>query len=157
MFVSGEKMANFLDPIKNKQIQPAGVDLTVIEVFEIDSVGEIDFSNENRKVPEGKKLEFSENKIHLKPGSYKIMYGEAVKMPKDALGIVLPRSTLMRMGATVISALWDPGYQGRGYGLLVVFNPHGIIIHRNARVAQIFMIKGKTNKEYEGTYKGENL
>jgi dUTP pyrophosphatase len=156
MFISGDEMREFLQPLKGEQVQPAGIDLTISEVFELDGGGEIDFSNEHRKVPAGKKIEFGE-KVKLGQGSYRITYGEAVRMPKDAAGIVLPRSTLMRMGATVISALWDPGYEGRGYGLLVVFNPHGIVLHRNARVAQIMMVRGRTEKEYEGAYKGENL
>ena len=157
MFISGKDISKFLEPLKEKQIQPAGVDLTVQEVFELDEAGEIDFTNESRHVPKGKELKYIDGKLHIGPGAYRINYGEKVSMPKNAIGIVLPRSTLMRMGATIISALWDPGYVGRGQGLLVVTNPHGIIIHKGARVAQIIMISGKTDSEYEGTYKGENL
>lgn len=156
MFLSGPEVEKFIEGAQLKQVQPAGVDLTVVDVFELDSPGEIDFSNENRKVPKGKKIEF-DDKIHLNQGAYRIIYGESVKMPEDAAGVVLPRSSLMRMGATVISALWDPGYEGRGQGLLVIFNPQGLILHRRARVAQLFLIRGKASGKYEGTYHKENL
>lgn len=142
--------------VTTKQVQPAGVDITVQELFAIDGPGEIDFSNENRRIPKGEKLEF-DGKTRLEAGSYIVTYGETVAIPEDAVGIVLPRSSLMRMGATVISALWDPGYEGRGQGLLVVFNRHGIVLHKGARIAQLFLIKGRSSGKYSGKFQGENL
>ncbi|MBR9681144.1 MAG: deoxyuridine 5'-triphosphate nucleotidohydrolase [Candidatus Altiarchaeota archaeon] len=156
MFLSGEKIASFMDGVKDVQIQSAGVDLTVKTIYEFDTPGELDFSNESRNIPKGNKLDFEE-KIHLTSGSYRVVYGESIKMPENAIGLVLPRSSLMRMGATLISALWDPGYHGRGQGLLVVTNPHGIILHKNARIGQITLIKGVRTGKYEGTYQKENL
>lgn len=156
MFLPGSEVERYMKGVTAKQVQPAGVDITASEVFAIDGPGEIDFSNENRKIPEGKKLEFT-NKLHLEAGSYRVTYGETMAIPEDAAGIVLPRSSLMRMGATVISALWDPGYEGRGQGLLVVFNKHGIVLHKGARIAQLFLIKGKSSGKYSGKFQRENL
>ena len=156
MFLPGSEVARLLEGLRDEQVQPAGVDLTAREVFLIDSPGELDFSNRNRRIPEGKQLEF-DTKIHLKQGCYRINYGEVVSIPEDTAGIVLPRSSLMRMGATVISALWDPGYHGRGQGLLVVFNPHGMVLHKGARVAQLFLIRGSSSGKYSGKFLGENL
>jgi len=46
---------------------------------------------------------------------------------------------------------------GRGYGLLVVYNSHGIRIRRGAQVAQLVFIKmmERSVKVYRGTYFGE--
>jgi dUTP pyrophosphatase len=65
----------------------------------------------------------------------------------------------MRMGATVISALWDPGYEGRGEGLLIVENPHGIVLEKNARVVQLIFIRleSKPTSKYRGAYMLEGL
>jgi dUTP pyrophosphatase len=156
MFLPGSEVAKVMDKIDGKQVQPAGVDITAVEVFRLDGPGEIDFSNERRRIPEGTRVDF-EDKIHLEAGSYRITYGETVAIPEDAAGIVLPRSSLMRMGATVISALWDPGYRGRGQGLLVVFNKHGMVLHKGARIAQLFLVRGESSGKYSGKFQGENL
>ena len=80
-----------------------------------------------------------------------------MKVPLNAIGIVLPRSSLMRSGATVCSAVWDPGYKGRGIGLFIVYA--NITLYQNARVAQIVFIetKAETTKGYSGKYQNENI
>jgi len=69
-----------------------------------------------------------------------------------------PRSSLLRCGVTVGTAVWDAGYEGRSQSLLVVYNPRGFRLQKNARVAQlIFMrLSGKT-EGYKGAYQGENI
>jgi dUTP pyrophosphatase len=152
----GSEVAKFLTNVKAKQVQPAGVDLTAAEVFRLDGPGELDFSNEQRKIPKGEKIDFGD-RVELEQGAYVVTYGEAVEIPEDAVGILFPRSSLMRMGATVISALWDPGYRGRGQGLLVVSNPHGIVLHRGARIAQMVLFRGQSSGAYSGRFQDENL
>lgn len=156
MFIQGNEVAKFLENVSEEQIQPAGVDLTVDKIWKIDGAGELDFSNARRSIPSRIELEFSESKpIHLTSGPYIVKYGQKISIPDDSIGIVLPRSSLMRMGATLVSALWDPGYSGVGKGLLIVANPHGIKIHFNARIGQITFIKGKSSGTYSGVYQNE--
>jgi len=142
------------------QAQPAGVDLTVGEVYRFKGHGLLGFSDKSRALPSVEKLEFdSDGRLFLERGAYRIRYNEVVRVPSDCVAIGLPRSSLMRMGATVISALWDPGYEGRGEGLLVVENPHGIVLEKNARVAQLVFIRleSKPMSEYRGIYMREGL
>jgi dUTP pyrophosphatase len=141
------------------QIQPAGVDLTVGEIYRFRGCGFLGFSNEARMLPEVEKLEFDHGKLFLERGAYRVRYNEVVRVPSDCVAISLPRSSLMRMGATVISALWDPGYEGRGEGLLIVENPHGIVLEKDARVVQLIFIKlaSKPLSEYRGVYMHEGL
>ena len=62
-------------------------------------------------------------------------------------------------GATVETALWDPGYQGRSQSLLVVHNPFGLRLKRNARLIQLafYRLTSLAEKGYEGAYQNENL
>ncbi|MBR9681181.1 MAG: deoxyuridine 5'-triphosphate nucleotidohydrolase [Candidatus Altiarchaeota archaeon] len=154
MFIPGNEVAKNLEGVNEEQIQPAGVDLTVDAIWEMDSSGELDFSNKSRKIPKGRELDF-ESPIHLNPGGYLVRYGEKISIPKDCVGMVLPRSSLMRMGATLVSALWDPGYTGRGKGLLIITNPHGIDLHPNARIGQMTFFRGDAKGTYEGSYQNE--
>jgi dUTP pyrophosphatase len=142
------------------QVQPAGVDLTVGEVYRFKGCGLLGFSNESRVLPEVERLDFNDDgRLFLERGAYRVRYNEMVKIPDDCIAIGLPRSSLMRMGATVISALWDPGYEGRGEGLLIVENPHGIVLEKNARVAQLIFIRleSKPMSKYRGIYMHEGL
>lgn len=157
----------FLTPFPNESIkeaidgsvqeQIAGFDLTVKEIMKIHNGGVLNFDNTNRKIPEHETLESENNVWKLHPGGYLVKYNEIVNIPLDAIGIVLPRSSLMRCGGTLCSAVWDPGYNGRGVGLLIIFTE--MEIHKNARIAQIIFIKTqeKTTKSYAGEYQNENI
>jgi deoxycytidine triphosphate deaminase len=134
----------------------SGVKLTLDEVFTTESEGFIDI--DTKVIPHYKRLEHDSDGIyHLPQGSYVIRYREYVKVPEDAIALAIPRSSLIRSGSTLFTAVWDPGYEGRGYGLLVVYNSHGIRVRRGAQVAQLVFIKmmERSVKVYRGTYFGE--
>lgn len=137
------------------QSQPAGTDLTVGKVERFTGAGRIDFDNTSREIApgenvSGEKLEGGE--------AYRVTYNEKISVPKNAIGLVFPRSTLMRNGCHLVTAVWDPGYEGRGQGLLQVMNPAGIVLEENARVAQMvfFRLDEAAREGYSGTYQGEN-
>jgi dUTP pyrophosphatase len=72
-----------------------------------------------------------------------------------ALG--LSRSSLLRCGASLHTAVWDAGYSGRSESLLVVHNPAGLDLEKNARVLQLVFSKLTGKSEgYNGIYQGEN-
>ncbi len=161
MIIPGEKATEdkLVEQLLSRgQAQPAGVDLTLREVHELSEAGEIDFDNSRRKISATRKLEFSEGTLHLKQGCYKIIYNEYVNVPLDCAAFGFPRSSLLRCGADVRCAVWDPGYHGRSESLLVVDNPHGIVLYKDAKVAQlVFMrLEAKAERGYEGQYMGEN-
>jgi len=137
------------------QLQMAGVDLTVSNVFSIPDGGTIDFSNEKRVIPSYDEIKRDDNYWQLEAGSYIVRFTEVINIPLNAVGIILPRSSLLRIGATIYSALWDPGYKGRGIGLLQSFVK--IKILENARIAQLILIKTDqtAHKTYNGVYQFE--
>jgi dUTP pyrophosphatase len=93
----------------------------------------------------------------LPPATYGIRYLEAVEMPTDCGGLCFPRSSLLRMGLTVPTAVWDAGYCGRGESLLIVTNPHGVRLQRGARVAQLVVFRlPSATAGYSGRYQGEH-
>ena len=150
-----ETIKEFIDSSIQEQI--AGFDLTVKEILKVHDGGSLDFDNSNRQIPKHENLETENNAWKLQPGGYLVKYNEIVKVPLNAMGIVLPRSSLMRCGGTLCSAVWDPGYNGRGVGLLIIFTE--MVIHKNARIAQIIFIKTqeKTSRSYSGEYQNENI
>ncbi|MHA2092719.1 MAG: deoxyuridine 5'-triphosphate nucleotidohydrolase [Candidatus Kariarchaeaceae archaeon] len=145
-----------MDPIQ--QIQPAGIDLTVDQIERFIGEGYISIDNSDRTLPNTEQIIPDENGVfYVPPGGYQVRYNESVHVPLDAAGLVLPRSSLMRCGATIHSALWDPGYSGRGIAMMTVTHP--LRIQKNARVAQIIFISLNEGAElgYQGAYQGEGM
>ncbi len=142
-----------------KQIQPAGFDITLKEVYAFKSPGRIDFTNKERKISDVEPIKFNENNyVFLKKGAYKVIFNEYVRIPKNIAAICLPRSSLLRSGVTLETALWDPGYEGRSEALLIVENEQGVYLKKNARIGQMvfFKLSNEVEEGYKGVYRGEN-
>jgi dUTP pyrophosphatase len=141
------------------QVQPCGIDMTLKEVHILSDAGAIDYDNSKRSISKSSALAFDgEGKLHLAQGSYKIIFNEYVSVPLDACAFGFPRSSLLRCGADVRCAVWDPGYHGRSESMLVVHNAHGITLYKDAKVCQLVFVRleSAAHKGYEGQYKGEN-
>lgn len=135
----------------------AGLKLHLDKVFRFRGCGAL--YRGGRSLPEVDEVEAVDNVFRLEPGVYKIRYAEVVRVPKDCIALAIPRSTLLRMGVTLYTAVWDPGYEGRGEGLLTVFNPYGVVIERGTQIAQLIYIRmdRETSKLYRGVYYRENM
>jgi len=142
----------------DEQVQANGFDLTLREVALPQSAGKITVDNSQRVVSDLSPLVFDGvGSIELVPGTYIITYNEVVHLPKDIMALGRPRSSLLRCGVTAGTAVWDAGYSGRSQSLLVVYNPRGFRVQRNARIIQLvfFTLTGES-EGYSGVYQGEN-
>jgi len=142
-----------------QQLQPNGIDLTLREVALLQSAGAITVDNGQRQISDLAPLVFDGlGNIDLAAGIYLITYNEIVHLPENITALAAPRSSLLRCGATIGTAIWDAGYSGRSQSLLVVYNPQGIRLQRNARILQLIFLRltGKT-RGYQGRYQGENV
>jgi dUTP pyrophosphatase len=143
----------------NTQLQPCGFDLTLRDVYSFASAGSVDFNNLERVISSTEPFTADFDGWYWMPeGCYIIVYNEEVRMPLDVAAIARTRSTLLRNGAVVETAVWDPGYNGRSSSLLVVHNPYGIRLKKDSRVAQLIFFKVKNVGEgYSGVYQNERL
>ncbi|MEZ3116426.1 deoxyuridine 5'-triphosphate nucleotidohydrolase [Halobaculum sp. MBLA0147] len=163
MFQSGSTVAAALRPhdgeaLDDEQVQPNGVDLTLDAVFEPAEPGRID--TDDKRIGDRRRVEpdadaDGELLYWLEPGGYVVRYGEVISVPDDCVGFVLPRSSLMRNGATLETAVWDAGYEGRGEGLLQVTHP--IEVRPGARIGQFVLAAADADGTYDGDYQGENV
>jgi dUTP pyrophosphatase len=141
------------------QVQPNGFDLTVRDIALLQTPGQIAESNDRRIVSDLAPLVFDGTGfINLVPGIYSITYNEIVHLPNNLMALARPRSSLLRCGVTVGTAVWDTGYNGRSQSLLIVYHPQGFRLQRNARVIQLVFMKVTGETEgYSGTYQQENI
>ena len=143
------------------QIQMNGVDFTVREVAALaNEPGAISVDNDRRKTPASTAIApDGEGWWRLPRGIYWVLYNEIVHIPADMFAIARTRSSLLRSGASVETAVWDSGYSGRSGSLLVVHHPAGLALERNARIVQLifFGLDSAAEKLYRGKYHGENI
>ena len=142
-----------------EQVQPNGIDLTLREVALLQSSGKIAAADSQRLVSDLAPLVFDGlDFVDLIPSAYIVTYNEIIHLPKNIMALATPRSSLLRCGVTINTAVWDAGYSGRSQSLMVVYNPQGFRLQRNARIVQLvfFQLTQKT-QGYQGAYQGENI
>jgi len=149
------------------------VDLTLKHVKIWTSAGAIDFDNSLRKTASTIQIPFvkhhqqvhnaksqlaehtDDSSVLLKPGSYLVDFNETVDVPLDLMGQIFVRSSLFRSGALLSAGVMDSGYKGAVGAMLQVVNPHGLLLFRDARLAQIvFHPMSEPFVGYSGAYQG---
>ncbi len=75
------------------------------------------------------------------------------------MALAATRSSLLRCGVSIQTAVWDAGYSGRSQALMIIHNPQGFKIFQNARFIQlVFFHLGKQVSEgYKGIFQKENI
>ncbi|KAF8529946.1 deoxyuridine 5'-triphosphate nucleotidohydrolase [Gautieria morchelliformis] len=150
------------------QIQPCGIDLSLKRVLRWTSAGVVDFDNVHRKASTTAEIPFqkvdiasahanqTDESLHLAPGAYLIEFNETVDTPLDCMGQLFVRSSLFRSGALVSAGVMDAGYRGAIGGMLQVVNPFGLLVYKNAKLAQFVFHELKDKVEgYAGVYQNK--
>jgi len=142
------------------QVQPNGIDLTLKEIALLGSPGSLGPGTAGRTLSSTSPLIFNGlGRIELLPGCYLVTYNEVVNLPKNIMALAMPRSSLLRCGVSIHHAVWDAGYSGRSQSLMVVYNPQGFRLYRNARIVQMvfFILSREATQGYQGMFQGENI
>jgi dUTP pyrophosphatase len=142
------------------QLQPNGFDLTLRNVDRLVSGGSVGAGKNQRELSSSETLAFDgDGWAHLQSGPYLITFNEIINLALDLMALGRPRSSLLRSGVSVHTAVWDAGYRGRSQALLVVHNPCGYRVQRDARLVQLvfFRLPRPASQGYQGRFLGENL
>jgi deoxycytidine triphosphate deaminase len=149
-----------------KHVNPAGIDMRIDKIHEIK--GKSILLDDYKEEPTYKELKLKDMTIkgikrkcwELKPGTYLVSYVESVNLNLEegdkffVSAFVLPRSTVMRFGNNVRTALGDPGYKGFWKSTLRIDVP--MILGWKTRICQIVMLKTQKSKmKYKGSYQNE--
>ena len=145
------------------QLQSNGIDITVRSVASFlpeAGAGAIGISDTGRVLPASTELAFGcDGWLVLPPGHYLVTFNEVVNLPRWLMALGRPRSSLLRIGVSLHTAVWDAGYSGRSQALLVVHHAGGFRLQRDARIAQLvfFPLSAADATGYDGHYQRENL
>ena len=142
------------------QLQPNGFDLTLGNISHMTTPGSMGIADSDRELSATESLAFdSGGWVRLDPGPYLVTFNEIVNLPPDLTALGHPRSSLLRSGTSIHSAVWDAGYRGRSQALMVVYHPLGYRVQKNARLMQLvfFRMDQPTSQGYQGRFQDENL
>ncbi|RIK35612.1 MAG: deoxyuridine 5'-triphosphate nucleotidohydrolase [Chloroflexi bacterium] len=151
-------LENLIAP--QEQLQPNGIDITLERVSRFRGPGFIGVANDQRVLPQTDDLDFEpDGTIYLAPGAYQVRFNEIVNIPDDLMAYARPRSSLLRAGVALHTAVWDAGYRGRGVSLMVVYHPAGFRVARDARICQLVFhrLTTATAAGYRGAYLHEGM
>ena len=86
-------------------------------------------------------------------------FNEVVNLPLNIMALGRPRSSLLRSGVSIHTAVWDAGYNGRSQALLVVYHPDGYRVQRDARLMQLVFLQMETaaSRGYQGRFQSEHI
>lgn len=166
--INGETiLRNIYNNLNENQYQPAGIDLT------LDSIQELIDNNlhlyglfEDIKIlPQQKKVDTTTVQVK---GSLRKVYTlephkpyiattkEKINIDNHSAQFYLPRSSLLRAGVDVRTALGDPGFNGHLNFLIINHYDTPFMIEKGARFAQLVDIQCEdVEKLYDGDYNEE--
>lgn len=135
------------------RIQSAGIDLSVERIWRFLGPGSLPSAGRGT-LAEREVVELGSSELYrLEHGTYVIRLNERMTIPTKLMGLVLPRSTLLRNGCTLHGAVFDPGYEGTPEVLLSVLNPHGFLVAKNAAICQFVLLTLTSDAvPYSGRY-----
>jgi deoxycytidine triphosphate deaminase len=167
MFWSGQKIYDEVlkvvetnkDRLQGVKINPCGVDIGVSSIDRIEDGASATIDGDKRELDIPKVTYKPANGIYVLPrGVYEVRLNVAVRIPSNAIGLSLPRSTLNRLGVIKSeTAVFDPGYEG--IGVQTVYVPiKELRIAEHERWFQFVVSDAvTTGLTYKGRYQGEGI
>lgn len=164
MILKKAELKKIYPNLDEEQYQPAGIDLKLGNVKIFNNNKQVyGIVSETKQLPD--QIDMEENAVKI--GATKLETGfmlephkpyiavvkDKVKIPLDIVQLYLPRSSLLRSGVDVRTAVGDPGFHGHLSFLIINHNDVPFFIQKNERFAQMVCIKidGDTDK-YDGDY-----
>ena len=144
-----------VENVDENNIQPSGVDLRVKVVYRLKNGGYLGVKD--RRTPDIEVVDKEVGrKVVLNPNEFVLVETmEKVNMPNDISAIILPKSSLFRCGASLHTAVVDPGYIGTLTFGMKNLSQFPFEIEIGSKIGQIVFeeVKGNT-KLYNGKYQG---
>ena len=87
----------------------------------------------------------------LNPGIYSITFEQGCKLDDKTTAFIRQRSSILRMGGTVTSGVYDPGFEVDQMGGVMTLT-RTVVLEKGARLAQIIMFENNSAELYDGQW-----
>ncbi|MFQ6137136.1 MAG: dCTP deaminase [Candidatus Hydrothermarchaeales archaeon] len=141
----GERVVEFLEDLiyEKTQLQEDGVDLTAKHIYIINIPGGLDFGGSELEISKRSKFRLEKRDPsdkygwwNLPSGQYILEFNEKLNLPKGKVGILQPRSELIRNGAHHSTLVLSDGLPE----VTLSVGSAGIKIKQNARVSRLMIL-----------------
>lgn len=151
--ILGEELLRRVFPgLEEDQYQPAGIDLKLRRVFRLRGEAGL-LRGDEKRLPEYREVEPEDGVYRLEPGEpYVLELSPRLEIPEDTVALFFPRSTLIRSGVAVHTAVGDPGFRGRIRVLAVNHHREPYRLARGERVVQAVFVRAEGAGTYSGDY-----
>lgn len=141
-----------IEPFDNNRLQTASYDVSVSDMVQVykNEVGEIDLKSDEKLENKFTEIKISKSGYYIKPGEYLLVkLNETINMPDDLMAIIVPRTTMNRMGIDLKTQYVNPSYSGKMFLALKNNAPIPIKIYNNTVIGQIcfFELQGKPDED----------
>jgi len=127
-----------IEPFEPDSVQPASVDLRLGEIrYEYDNLEKYTLGE---KIAEEKIKKVRYNEYSLEHGAVAFVgIYEKITIPENVIGMIMPRSSITRLGIHIIPTYLNPGYSG--YLPLTIVNHTGnrVTLKSGIRVVQLIL------------------
>lgn len=155
MFLNAHQIESLIQGTPGKKAQ-VGIDLTVCEIKRIE--GGVLYRDKTDLQPYTYVRESNfdgKEGWHLVSGfAYSVTFEQGVKLGANHTAFIRHRSSLLRMGWTCTSGVYDPGFEVDQMGA-VIMGSSNIFIEKGARIAQIIVAENYNADLYNGQWQGE--
>lgn len=163
--INGEQILREKYPdLDEKQYQPAGIDLKLgkIETFDVGQNKFYGIIDGLKVLPSRSELKMNALSVNgqiksvysLRPGvPYIATVENKIQIDESCLQFYKPRSSLLRCGTNVMTAVGDPDFYGHLSFLVINYLPVDFVITKGERFAQLVDIKvDGVSYGYDGDY-----
>lgn len=171
-------MSKIIDPLKHAKKAQVGVDLTVekieeivgypefvdskmsgVEYVECDTVSKLWFSTPHDKLPMRYSVFKERDAYVLKPNTtYAITFEQGLKSLNDnEWGFIVQRSSFMRVGISLESSVWDPGFGTEKMASMLRTGNCEVIVPKGTRIAQFLIFDNEPTELYSGRWQGKSI
>ena len=155
-----QELRKIFKDMDDEQFTPNGIDLRLKAVYlpENISKGVFGITHGQKMIPELIEIPPLEGTFILNPGRKYFINCGHIDIPKDCVQTYYPRSTLMRAGLELYSAVGDAGYSGDLIFAVKVSGVASIVVEQNERVVQAITYKLTSATEgYDGDYQNNKI
>ena len=155
MYLNSHQIESLIRGVKGKKAQ-VGIDLTVKNIKQIG--GGALHKDETKLNPYLELTESIDNDgrsgwMLISGHAYSVTFDQGIQLGSVHTAFIRHRSSLLRMGWTCTSGVYDPGFEVDEMGAVIMGNTN-IFIEKGARIAQIIVAENYSADMYDGQWAG---
>lgn len=145
-----------VDLSKNSKANLIGIDLSIKEIKLIEDKYTGRISKDGTWIDKSvyKPCISVENYYLLESGVYSVTFEQEINLPNNMYGVIISRSSLLRLGSQIEGGIYEPGFKTNNIGSTLFVN-RSISLEIGCCICQMCFFECFETKGYQGRWQGE--